>query len=173
MEKLSLDGDSVRLRSPEMSDVDVLYRMENDESLWDVSCNNAPYSRHQLVKYIEESVHDLFAEHQIRFIIEYQDNVAGCIDLTDIDAVQSHAMVGIAVLPEYRHLGIAGAALGKLCDYAVNRLRLHQLAAIVPVCNEYSHKLFLSAGFSQSGRMNDWMWTCNGYADVLLLQKIF
>lgn len=173
MEKLAYDNGSVRLRSPEMSDVDVLYRMENDESLWDVSCNNAPYSRHQLIKYIEESVHDLFAEHQVRFIIEYQGNVAGCIDLTDIDAVQSHAMVGIAVLSEYRHKGIAGIALGKVCDYARDRLRLHQLAAMVPVCNVHSHRLFLSEGFSQSGQLDDWMWTCNGYTDVLLLQKIF
>lgn len=172
MEMLSNEADAVRLRSPEMQDVDVLYRMENDETLWDVSCNSAPYSRHQLEKYIEESVHDLFAEHQLRFIIEYHGAVAGCADLTDIDAVQSHAMVGIAVLPEYRNNGIAGAALKKLCDYASGRLRLHQLAAMIPDGNVFSYRLFASAGFSESGQMRDWLWTCDGYKDVTLLQKI-
>lgn len=167
------DPAGIVLRAPEPSDLDVLFRMENDEALWTVSCNAAPYSRRQLLTYIEESVHDLFAEHQVRFVIETGGSVTGCIDLTDVDAVQSRAQVGIALLPEYRGRGLAAAALSRVCDYAVRRLRLHQLTAYVPCDNEASLKLFESAGFERSGLLKDWLWAGEDYSDVVVLQKIF
>lgn len=160
-------------RAPEPSDLDALFILENDESLWTVSCNAAPYSRRQLQAYIEGSVHDLFAEHQIRFVIESAGSVTGCIDLTDVDAVQSRAQVGIALLPEYRGRGIAAAALAMICSYAVRRLRLHQLTAYVPCDNLPSLHLFESAGFERCGLLKDWLWAGDGYSDVVLLQKIF
>ena len=54
-----------RLRAPEPEDLEVLYTMENDTTLWFVSYNVAPYSRYQLKKYISESVHDIYSDHQI------------------------------------------------------------------------------------------------------------
>lgn len=167
------DAAGIILRAPEPSDLDVLFRMENDEALWTVSCNVAPYSRRQLRTYIEESVHDLFAEHQVRFVIEADDAVTGCVDLTDVDAVQSRAQVGIALLPEYRGKGLASAALNRVCDYAVRRLRLHQLTAYIPCENESSLKLFERAGFERSGLLKDWLWAGERYSDVVVLQKIF
>ena len=168
-----LDNGLVRLRAPEPGDVDALFQIENDETLWTVSCNNAPYSRHQLERYVSDSIHDIFAEHQIRFIIETDGCVAGCIDLTDVDAVQSRAQVGIALLEKYRGKGIAAAALNMLCRHSVSRLRLHQLAAMVPCGNSASLKLFETAGFIRCGILRDWLWSGSEYDDVVLLQKIF
>lgn len=173
MERTLLYDGEIRLRAPEPSDLDFLFGLENDESLWTASCNSAPYSRLQLQNYIKECVHDLFAEHQIRFVVEYRGVAAGCIDLTEIDAVSSHAQVGIAVLAEYRNRGVAAAALSMLCDYARLRLRLHQLAAMVQTDNEYSLKLFVSNGFVKCGEMKEWLWNGERYDDVILLQKIF
>ena len=167
-----LEDDAIRLRAPEPEDLDALFAIENDESLWTVSCNNAPYSRRQLAEYIGNSVHDLFAEHQIRFIIELDGQVAGCVDLTDVDAVQSHAQVGIAVLSGFRGKGIAGRALTLLCGYAAHRLRLHQLVALIPSGNSASLELFSHAGFQLAGELKEWLWACGRYEDVCLLQKI-
>lgn len=173
MRTANLENCGVRLRSPEPDDIDALFKLENDELLWPVSCNVSPYSRHQLEKYIKESVHDPFAEHQVRFIIDVGGCVAGCVDLTDVDAVQSHAQVGIALLAEYRHKGIASAALDMVCAHASGRLRLHQLVALVPVGNEDSIRLFRSAGFGNIGILREWMWSGDHYEDVSVLQKIF
>ena len=38
----------VRLRAMEPEDLDILYRIENDMSLWDVGNTNVPYSRYAL-----------------------------------------------------------------------------------------------------------------------------
>ena len=40
------------LRALEPEDLDFLYEMENDESLWEVGSTNVPYSRQMLLDYI-------------------------------------------------------------------------------------------------------------------------
>ena len=42
----------VRLRALEPEDLDILYRYENDSSLWEVGTTIAPFSRKQLYDYI-------------------------------------------------------------------------------------------------------------------------
>ena len=42
----------VYLRALEMEDLEFLYKIENDRSLWGVGCTNVPYSRQMLIDYI-------------------------------------------------------------------------------------------------------------------------
>ena len=39
---------AIRLRAIEPEDLDLLYQIENDSSLWDVGTTNVPYSRYTL-----------------------------------------------------------------------------------------------------------------------------
>ena len=41
---------AVRLRALEPEDLDFLYRIENDEALWDCGTTNLPYSRQVLME---------------------------------------------------------------------------------------------------------------------------
>lgn len=163
------------LRAPEPEDLDVLFNMENDTSLWMASGNAVPYSRYQIKKYIVQSQHDFYTDRQIRFmIVRVTDSmVLGSVDLTDIDPYNGRAEVGIALLSEYRGQGIATAALGILSEYARRILRLRQLFCHVPFDNKQSIKLFVSNGFSKSGRLKDWLVKGETYTDVLILQKFF
>ena len=45
----------IHLRALEPEDLDFLYEMENDESLWEVGNTNVPYSRQVLLDYITTS----------------------------------------------------------------------------------------------------------------------
>ncbi len=58
------------LRALEPEDLDFLYEMENDESLWEVGSTNVPYSRQMLLDYIATACADIYADRQVRFIIE-------------------------------------------------------------------------------------------------------
>ena len=60
----------------EPEDLDLLYKIENDESLWSVSTTNVPYSRYVLHDYIANSKNDIFADNQVRLIIETDDRKA-------------------------------------------------------------------------------------------------
>jgi diamine N-acetyltransferase len=164
-----------RLRAPEPEDLDVLFNMENDSSIWMVSGNAVPYSRYQIKKYIQQSQHDFYTDRQIRFmIVREKDNVVlGSVDLTDIDPYNGRAEVGIALLSEYRGQGIASAALKIVLGYAKSVLHLRQLFCLVPADNDTSVKLFASSGFCESGRLQQWLVHEENYSDVLILQKIF
>ena len=128
-EKDILTDGLYRLRAPEPDDLDVLFGMENDTSIWSVSGNAVPYSRYQIKKYIQQSQHDFYTDRQVRFMIvnEQNNNVLGSIDLTDIDPYNGRAEIGIALLSEYRGKGIASAALKIVSGYAKSVLRLRQL----------------------------------------------
>ena len=174
-EKDLLTDGRYRLRAPEPEDLDVLFNMENDTSIWMVSGNAVPYSRYQIKKYIQQSQHDFCTDRQIRFMIERESDsvVLGSVDLTDIDPYNGRAEVGIALLSEYRGQGIASAALKIVLGYAKSVLRLRQLFCLVPADNETSVKLFVSNGFVESGRLAQWLVHEESYSDVLILQKFF
>lgn len=170
-----LSDGKYRLRAPEPEDLDVLFGMENDSSIWVVSGNAVPYSRYQIKKYIQQSQHDFYTDRQIRFMIvrEADGVVMGSVDLTDIDPYNGRAEVGIALLSEYRGQGIASAVLSIVSGYAKSVIRLHQLFCLVPADNEKSVNLFASNGFAESGRLRQWLVQEESYSDVLILQKFF
>ena len=60
----------MRLRAIEPEDLDLLYQIENDQSLWKVGTTNVPYSRYTLHDYIASSSDDIYADRQVRMIVE-------------------------------------------------------------------------------------------------------
>lgn len=78
-------ADNIRLRALEPEDLEWLYSVENDEELWQWGSSNVPYSRYSLKTYIAESRHDIYADGQLRLVIETEDEhlVLGCVDLID------------------------------------------------------------------------------------------
>lgn len=174
MKKKYLSNDKVRLRAMEPEDLELMYRIENDPELWEVSSFTVPYSRYVLKEYLEHSQNDLFADKQLRLMIVRQadERVVGAIDLTDFVPLHGRAAVGIAVLEEYRQEGYAFQALSLLCEYVFGFLNLHQLYAHIPADNLPSIQLFLSCGFEESGLLKQWLRSEEGCKDALLVQRI-
>ena len=72
----------VILRALEPEDLDELYSIENDRSLWDVGSANVPYSRYSLRSFIANTTNDIYADRQMRFVIATADeSVAGLAEL--------------------------------------------------------------------------------------------
>ena len=168
-----LKNEKMTLRAPEPEDLELMYAMENDTTLWCAGNATLPYSRYTLRAYLEQSRQDLLSERQARFVIELSDgNCAGMIDLADYDPINSRAEVCIGILGKYRGHGIATQALQLLCQYAAERLHLHQLYAYVPVWNNESIKLFEKAEFTRHATLKEWQRGKEGYFDVILMQKL-
>lgn len=97
----------------------------------------------------------------------------GTIDLFEYDPLHGRAGIGILIYDRSdRCRGYAGDAVGTLCRYARERLRMHQLWCSVGADNEASLRLFRSLGFREIGTRRDWLWTPEGYRDEVMLQKI-
>ena len=58
-----LSNDKITLRAMEPSDIDLIYKWENDTSLWTVSDTVAPYSREALMLYIANCANDIYASN--------------------------------------------------------------------------------------------------------------
>ena len=77
--------DRILLRAPEPEDLELMFSLENEEDACNASVATGPYSRYQLKKYIAESENDLFADHQLRLMIEWKEErkTVGIIDVFD------------------------------------------------------------------------------------------
>jgi diamine N-acetyltransferase len=168
-----LSGENLRLRAPEPEDLELLYKMENDTTLWSVGNSTLPYSRYTLRNYIEQTANDLYAERQARFIIELRGGTAvGMIDIADYSPFDARAEVCIGLLGEYRGAGIAFEALKLLCDYAFGFLNLHQLYAYIPKNHEKSKKLFEKANFLETATLKEWKRDGEKFIDISLFQLV-
>ena len=172
---MSLEGELTRLRALEAEDVDLLYVWENDPAVWGVSGTLAPFSRHTLRRFLDEQRFDLYAARQLRLVVETLDGRAvGLVDLFEFEPVVLRAGIGILIHGAGdRGRGFASDALDVLCRYARQVLGLHQLWCSVAPDNAASLALFRRAGFVECGRKREWRRTPDGWADELLLQKIF
>lgn len=174
MKEPYLSNELIKLRNIEPEDLDIMYRIENDPQLWEISSVTVPYSRYMLKQYIETSQCDIFADRQLRLMIECNKDhrIMGAVDLTDFDPLHNRAAVGIVVSEEFRHAGIAHQALSLLGEYCFGFLHLKQLYAYITSGNEYSMRLFTSCGFIQSGILKAWVQTEKGYQDAYLMQRV-
>lgn len=161
-----LYDNEIRLRAPEPEDVDSLYILENDPRTWNDGATLAPLSRKQLWDYISTYDGDIFSAGQLRLVIEFGGELAGEIDLYDFDKIARRAYVGIIVKEQYRGERVATRALKLLLEYAVERLALRQLAAVVRAGNEPSERLFEKQGFVQTGYFRAWLRSNESWADA-------
>lgn len=175
MERMFLQSSLLRLRAPELSDLDYLFHVENDTREWMVSACKVPYSRFQLQQYIETNAHDLYVDKQLRLMIERMDDnqVVGVIDLFDFSPADRRAEMGIVVDRECRGKGYGREALMLLCDYAECVLDLRQLYAYVFEDNVSARQLFASSGFELTATLPDWVFRNKKFRSVCLYQRLF
>jgi len=171
----TLQGKKIHLRALESTDLDFLYQIENDETVWEVSNTSTPYSRFILNQYLENSHKDVYEVKQLRLVIcKLEDNKAiGCIDLFDFEP--KHRRVGVGVLissDKEKQKGYASEALELVCNYAFTHLNVHQVYANIPEGNIASIQLFEKRSFIKSGSKIDWIYSQGSFKNELQYQLL-
>lgn len=167
----------MRLRALEPEDLELLYSIENDPSLWDSSNADGPYSRYALKRYIAEAA-PIYESGELRLAVEVtprpdgEAQTIGVVDLTRYDARSARAEVGLALLREFRGRGYGRRSLALLEAFARTRLRIHSLHAFVLPGNEPSCRLFRSAGYQEVASLPDWHFSQGRYEATTLFVKI-
>ncbi len=164
----------ITLRPLEPEDIDILYRWENDMSIWEVSNTKTPFSKHILAQYILESAKDIYESKQLRLMIQNENmEVVGAVDLFDFEPYHLRAGVGVLIHKTTdKNKGYASDALQAMWNYAYEILGLKQLYANITSDNVISLRLFEKAGFKKVGVKTDWIRTPSGWKDEILFQKI-
>lgn len=171
---ISLRGQHIYLRALEPEDLEFIHEIENDETIWEISNTQIPYSKFLIKQYLENSHKDIFEVKQLRLVISNYDEVAlGMIDLFDFDFKNSRAGVGILVKePEDRLKGYGREALILLINYSFTHLGLHQLYCNILEDNEASMRLFKNQGFTEIGLKKDWNKINGIYKNEYIFQLI-
>lgn len=172
---VNLTGNTIYLRALEPEDLEFIYRIENNENLWEVSYTQTPYSRFLIRQYLENAQQDIYGAKQLRLAICLKDSfeAVGLIDLFDYDPANARAGVGLIVAHEnLRGKGLGTEALGLVIQYAFSTLYLHQLYANIGTGNIASKTLFTNFGFTLVGVKQQWNRHGNDWADEALYQLI-
>ena len=171
----TLTGNTIYLRALEPEDLEFIYTIENNESIWEVSNTQTPYSRFLIRQYLENAHQDIYEAKQLRLAICLNGSfeAIGLIDLFDFDPKNNRAGIGIVISSEAnRNVGIGSEALQLVINYAFNQLQLHQLYANIGFDNVISMQLFTKFGFQKIGTKKDWIKVNNVYKDEFLFQLI-
>ncbi|QFZ53305.1 GNAT family N-acetyltransferase [Oceanihabitans sp. IOP_32] len=171
---ITLKGNNIFLRALEPEDLEFVYAIENDESIWEISNTQTPYSRYLIKQYLEHSQKDIFEVKQLRLVIcNYKNDTLGLIDLFDFDFKNGRAGVGILIKAEVdRRKGYGSEALQLLVKYSFSHLGLHQLYCNISEENETSIKLFQAQGFEKVGLKKEWNYVNGSYKNEYLFQLI-
>lgn len=170
-----IEGKRVMLRAPEMDDIPVIYRWENDKDVQNFSSFKVPVSSFAIEQYIINADQNIFAAGELRLMAVTKNNpgeIVGHVDLFDIDPVNRRAGVGILVDNEFRGKGYASEMLALIEKWSIENLFLHQLWCTIDEMNNNSIKLFSDAGYQQTGKRVQWKKGKNKWCDEVFMQKI-
>ena len=173
MNKL-LSNDHITLRALEPTDLNTLYRWENDTALWVVSDTAAPYSREALWHYLKEYTGDIYAQRQLRLMVTLtaDGTPVGTVDFLNFDPLNNRAELGLFIADDFRGKGLGRQALDLLTAYARDHIGMRQIYVFIALDNEVCLHLFEDYGFSRAGVLQSWVKRGTIYRDVALLQLI-
>jgi len=171
---VTLKGNQIYLRALEPEDLEFVYSIENDTSLWELSDTQTPYSKFLIKQYLENAQQDIFEAKQLRLAICTNNNdTIGLIDVFDFDIKNKRAGIGILIQnKENRNQGYGKEALELLLNYCFQTIHLHQVYANISENNSPSLKLFKINGFKIIGLKKDWSFNGKTYTNEYILQRI-
>ena len=169
----TLLGKNINLRALEPTDLEFLFSTENNESFWEISSTQTPFSKYILQKYIENSHQDIYEAKQYRFVIcDSKNTPVGMIDLFDFNPQHQRVGLGILINPTHQNKGYGAEALELIIDYAFTYLNVHQIFANITSNNINSIALFEKFKFIKSGVKKDWINSNSSFKDEILYQLI-
>lgn len=170
-----LGNKDIKLRALEPEDLEILYKWENNTSLWIHGNTLSPYSKLALRQYIEDSLSsDIYQAKQLRMMIVAQDDnrVIGTVDLYDFDVRNQKAGIGILIDEKEQNKQYATQAIELITKYCFSFLGIHQLYAFISIENTASIRVFEKCGFEKCGILKDWVRSEKEYLNVYIYQLI-
>jgi len=168
---ISLKNEHISLRALEPEDLDFLFNVENDESNWELSNTQTPFSKNILKQYIENAHQDIYEIKQFRFVICNKENTQiGMIDLFEFDPKNKRIGVGLLILEKFQNQGFGSQALKLIIEYSFSTLNVRQIFANISSNNEKSISLFKKFNFVEVGVKKDWNFNNNTFHDEILFQ---
>lgn len=171
----TLIGNICYLRALEPEDLEFVYQIENDQTLWEVSNTQTPFSKFIIKQYLENAHLDIYEAKQLRMVIVCKSTnlPVGLIDLFDFDPKNERVGMGVVIANAIERIqGFGSEAVRLLVNYVFEYLNVHQIYVNISTDNEPSIKLFSNFGFEKIGVKKAWNKIGNTRKDEALYQLI-
>ncbi len=153
-----IKSEHIYLRALEKADIEILYTIENDRSVWQISNTLTPFSKDILSQYLENAYQDIYTTKQLRLLIclNETNEPIGTIDLFEFEPLHQRIGIGVLVFENYRKNGYAFDSIELVKEYAFNTLLVNQLYCNIGATNTSSQLLFKKCGFTEIGIKKQW-----------------
>lgn len=143
-----LEGENVRLKTVEESDLDFLRENINDRRVRQAMLGDGPSNTEQIRNEHTE-------ERDYQFVIASSDTRIGYISLHDLNHTHGTAALSYWIDPDQQGRGHATEGIQLLVQYAFEQLRLHKVRADVREFNESSRHVLEKLGFKHEGELRE------------------
>lgn len=149
-----MDLSNIRLRELTLNDVDDRYRWCLDSEVTkhlNMPDKYPPFSKEETKRWIEMCINKTNGYEQLA--IETADGVhIGWVDLKNIDLLNKHAELGIAIGEKsYWGKGFGMAAMRSMLEYGFSQMGLNKIWLRVEIDNVYAIKSYKNVGYIEEG----------------------
>jgi RimJ/RimL family protein N-acetyltransferase len=161
-------GEKVTLRAIRREDLPRFVEFRNDPKvLLAVGDTPLPKTIDHVQKWFEKQLDD---QCDIRFAIEADNKCIGHAGLRDVDHIDGHAELSIAIGDtEYWGRGYGRDAIRVLLDYAFRLLNLRRVWLETHAENERAIRAYRACGFVEEGRMREHIWLAGRHVDAIIM----
>jgi len=168
-----IDGNLVRLRAFEASDLDAEHAFVNDLTTLQQMMSGIPFP----ASYSDEqqwlSQQTSYTRGEYQFAIEdFEGYLVGRCGITRVDWKNRVAELAIMIGAPYRRRGYGKEAMGLLCDFCFKEMNLHKLKVSVLAFNEAAIKCYEHNGFVREGLLRQEIFRDGQYRDVAVLSRL-
>lgn len=166
-----LSDKNIRLRPFEESDARVLNLIRSDTpGMKSLVGNPFPGNEASQREWISHMYGKGIQQNIYLLIEELKSGLAaGYIAARNIDFVNSHADVGVYIMPEFRRKAYFRDAQILFYDYLFNQLNLHKLFSLALTENTVSINSIKKLGYVEEGLMKEHIFQDGIYKDVLVV----
>ena len=169
---MTTNSKNTQLRAMEPEDLELLYTIENDSEVWDVTSAKAHYSRYAIKQYLAQQPQEISIAGELRLVITTATGEAvGLVDLTSYSPTDRTAEIGITILKSHRGKGHGKEAIEEIERYAKQMLNMRMLYAHTLACNESANKLFTACGYEAVATLPEWQFHMGKYENLMVFKK--
>jgi RimJ/RimL family protein N-acetyltransferase len=168
-----LEGKKVRLRPLRAEDLDPIMEWINDEEVTQtLLIGRFPMTREMELEWIEGRLKG--SESDVMFVMEKLDGTyLGGINFFRIQAIERIAELGLVIGRKSEWgKGYGTEAMRLFISYGFDQLNLHMIYLGVLPHNTYAHKMYLSLGFQEEGRLRHRVYKSGQYHDMITLSLL-
>ena len=164
-----IESEGVILREIEEEDLDLIVKWRNDPEILRWLFSYLPLNKIKQKKWYEKYLDD---PTQQTFIIEVKEERTprGTIGLTDIDYKNQRADLGILIGDKsWQNKGMGKEALNLLIKFALDKMNIRKIKALVFKENVLAIKLYKSCGFVEEGVLRKEVYKNGDFKDVVIM----